>query len=105
MTPQLQRILKLSSPIRSRVPWPAAAADLAQRGSGGADGAAQSDTFAKPLATLFQQQKEIPFSVLDIRSTAFLIWRRRSPTPSLCPEWSTCASATEWLKLSECCGT
>jgi len=66
MTPQLQRILKhelthsfLRSLAGGRCPtWlNEGMAELMEPRS--------SDTFAKPLAALFQQQKEIPFSVLE----------------------------------------
>ena len=66
MTPQLQRILKhelthsfLRSLAGGRCPtWlNEGLAELMEPRS--------SDTFAKPLAALFQQKKEIPFSVLE----------------------------------------
>jgi len=99
MNPQLERILKhelthsfLRSLAGGRCPtWlNEGMAELMEPRS--------SDTYAKPLAALFQQRREISFSVLEHPSSAFPTCRHRLHTQSLCPEWSTCATDTAWLK-------
>ena len=99
MNPELQRILKhelthsfMRSLAGGRCPtWlNEGMAELMEPRS--------SSTFAQPLAGLFQQRKEIPFSILEHPFNRFSDLQAQVAYAESYPAWNICVTAMAWLK-------
>jgi len=99
MNPQLERILKHELTHSFLRLWRAAAARPGSTRAWRNSWSRAAQTHMRSLWQLFSSNEEkFPFPCWNIPSSAFPTCRHRLHTQSLCPEWSTCATDTAWLK-------